>query len=95
MLGAATIAQLGEPQRSRRAETAQLLARTASIVDDNEALCQQFVELLPVLPDGIDRVPVVKPESFEWFRHTLAAPLGEAELRRLGVFELRASVSAR
>jgi hypothetical protein len=56
---------------------------------------QQFVELLPVLPDGVDRAPLVKPESFEWFRHTLAAPLGEAELRRLGVFELRASVSAR
>jgi phytoene/squalene synthetase len=85
MLGAVTVAQLDEPKRSRRDEVAQLLARTAAIADDDAALAQQLAELMPPLPDGVERSPLAKPESFEWFRDTLAASLTEAELRELGV----------
>ena len=85
MLGAVTVAQLDEPKRSRRAEVTQLLARTAAIVDDDAALVQQLAELMPPLPDGAPRPPIAKPESFEWFRATLAAPLTDAGLRELGV----------
>jgi len=91
MLGAATIAQLEQPRQSRRAESAQLLARTAAIVDDNDGLARLLGELMPVLPGEADRAPLGKPESFEWFRRTLAAPLTDAELRRLGVVSVRAS----
>ncbi len=95
MLGAATIAQLDEMPRSRRSETAELLARTASIADDDNALRQQFAELLPALPDGAANTPLAKPESFEWFRRSLGAPLDDDELRRLGVYQALASAVAR
>jgi phytoene/squalene synthetase len=85
MLGAVTIAQLDEPRRSRRDEVSQLLGQTAAIADDNAALAKQLAELMPALPEVADRAPLAKPESFEWFRHTLAAPLTETELRELGV----------
>lgn len=85
MLGAVTVAQLDDPKRSRRAEVAQLLARTAAIADDDAALAQQLAELMPPLPDGVESSPLVKPESFEWFRDTLAASLTDTELRELGV----------
>jgi len=95
MLGAVTVAQLDQPKLSRRTETAQLLARTAAIADDNDALGLQFAELMPELPELAGGPPLAKPESFDWFRHTLAAPLSDAELRRLGLGGLRASVRTR
>lgn len=93
MMGAVTVAQLDQPKLSRRAETAELLARTAAIAQDNAALGRLFAELMPRLPDLAVRVPLAKPESHEWFRDSLAAPLTEAELRRLGL-ELRGSAVA-
>jgi phytoene/squalene synthetase len=95
MLGASTIAQLDEPRRSRRTETTELLARTAQIVDDDVALARQLAQLMPSLPAGTGRNALHKPESFEWFRHTLAAPLTDAELQRLGVRREPLSARAR
>jgi phytoene/squalene synthetase len=83
MLGAATIAQLDLPRHGRRAETAQLLAQIADIVDEDDALERQLAELMPPLPDAAVTAPMPKPESFAWFRHTLAAPLTDAELDAL------------
>jgi phytoene/squalene synthetase len=94
MLGAVTIAQLDEPKRSRRAEVTQLLSQIAAIAHDNVALAQQLAELMPPLPAATEQPPVSKPESFEWFRHALAAPLTDAELRDLGVGGPRTSVRA-
>jgi hypothetical protein len=85
MMGAATISQLGEAKHSRRADTAQLLARTAEIVQDNAALARQFKELMPRLPNVMPRARLSKPESAEWFRDNLAAPLSDAELAWLGI----------
>jgi phytoene/squalene synthetase len=85
MLGASTVAHLDLGKRSRRADTAQLLARTEQIIDDNHALGRLFSELMPVLPDGATRAALRKPESFEWFRRTLGAPLSDAELHQLGI----------
>ena len=85
MMGAMTIAQLDESKRSRRNETAQLLERTANIVHDNDALGRLFGELMPRLPELAARPPLAKPESPEWFRDSLAAPLTDAELRALGI----------
>lgn len=95
MLGAATIGHLNDPRESRRTETAELLGRTAAIVDDNDALAHQLAELMPAIP--ADEAPprrLGKPESFEWFRRTLAAPLTETELHHLGIVSPRASVHA-
>ena len=85
MMGAVTVAQLDQSKRSRRAETAELLARTAEIVHDNAALGRLFGDLMPPLPELRLRVPLAKPESPEWFRNSLAAPLTDAELRGLGI----------
>ncbi|HEX4420537.1 MAG TPA: squalene/phytoene synthase family protein [Kofleriaceae bacterium] len=74
-----------QPRPSRRADTAMLLARTASIAQDNAALVRQFAELMPALPELAPRAPVAKPESVEWFRSMLAAPLSDADLRGLGI----------
>jgi len=95
MLGAATIAHLDDPRSSRRHETAELLSRTATIVDDNHALGQLLAELMPVLPQEETLRRVGKPESYDWFRRTLAAPLTETELLGLGVVGPRASLHAR
>jgi phytoene/squalene synthetase len=83
MMGASTLAQLDGPKQSRRAETAALLARTATIVQDNAALATQFAELMPPLPVLEPREPLPKPESIQWFRDTLEAPIDELELRQL------------
>jgi phytoene/squalene synthetase len=93
MMGAVTVANLDQPRRSRRDETAELLARTAAIAQDNAALGRLFAELLPELPSAIPGPPQAKPESVEWFRAVLAAPLSDVELRRLGI-ALRASALA-
>jgi phytoene/squalene synthetase len=85
MLGAATIAQLDRPKESRRVETAQLLAKITTIVEDDEALDRQLTELMPALPVAASRAALPKPESFEWFRHALAAPLTDAEFAGLGI----------
>jgi phytoene/squalene synthetase len=85
MMGAVTIAHLDEPEQSRRADTLQLLARTASIAQDNDALARQFAELMPRLPVFAPRAPLAKPESVESFLDMLAAPLTAAELYRLGI----------
>ena len=85
MMGAVTIAQLDEPKRSRRTETADLLARTAEIVQDNAALARQFDELMPALPEIALREPLAKPESLAWFRATLGAPFDDDDLAQLGV----------
>jgi len=85
MMGAATIAHLNEPNHSRRADTARLLANTAAIVQDNDALARQFAELMPRLPVFAPSAPLAKPESVESFRDMLAAPLTDAELYRLGI----------
>ncbi|HEX3480479.1 MAG TPA: squalene--hopene cyclase [Kofleriaceae bacterium] len=93
MMGAVTVAGLDQPRRSRRDETAELLARTAAIAQDNAALGRLFAELLPELPVVAPGPRQAKPESIEWFRAVLAAPLSDAELRRLGI-ALRASALA-
>ena len=85
VLGASTLAHLDEPPTSRRAETLELLARTAAIVHDNAALETQFSELMPSLPEIAPPARRPKPESDEWFRASLAAPLTESELRWLGL----------
>lgn len=85
MMGAMTISVLDQPKQSRRADTAALLARTASIAQDNHALGLLFAELMPGLPDLAPRAPLAKPESAEWFRDQLAARLSDAELRQLGI----------
>jgi len=93
MMGAVTIAHLDEVRQSRRDDTAQLLARTASIVHDNEALGRQFAELMPRLPEIAPRAPLAKPESVASFRDMLAAPLTDDELRRLGIDVWEAAVA--
>jgi phytoene/squalene synthetase len=89
MMGASTIKHLDQPKQSRRAETEKLLARTAEIVLDNAALAALFAELWPRLPTPIARPPVPKPESAEWFRSALGAPLSDDEYRQLGIFVRR------
>jgi phytoene/squalene synthetase len=93
MMGAVTIAHLDEVRQSRRADTAQLLARTAAIVHDNDALGRQFSELMPRLPEIAPRAPLAKPESVASFRDMLAAPLTDDELRRLGIGVREAAVA--
>ena len=83
MMGATTLAQLDQPKQSRRLETAALLARTATIVQDNAALATQFAELMPPLPVLTLREPLPKPESIQWFRDTLDAPMNDTELAQL------------
>jgi hypothetical protein len=85
MLGAMTIAQLDGPKRSHRAEVGEMLARTSAIIHDDGALCHQFAQLMPSFDALAERAPCSKPESFEWFRTTLGAPLSDAELRQLGI----------
>ena len=92
MMGATTVraldGALDGARTSRRAETAALLAQTAAIAQDNAALARQFAELMPRLPEPVDHVHQIhraKPESIEWFRASLDAPLTDAELRGLGV----------
>ncbi len=84
MLGATSLAQQGAPAQSRRAETLDLLARTAGIVEDDAALSRLFRELLPPLPAARPERPARKPETTEWFVRTLDAPLSPAELSALG-----------
>jgi phytoene/squalene synthetase len=84
MLGADALAQLGGPRTSRRAQTMALLARTAEIAQDDEALRRQFAELLPELPEVRRKAPVGKPEATEWFVRMLDAPMSAAELVELG-----------
>lgn len=83
MLGAATVAGLDGPRESRRAETAKLLARTSAIAGNDDALGALFAELMPSLPPAAPPAPLAKPESHEWFRASLGAPLSDAELRGL------------
>ena len=85
MLGLVTVAQLDEKRESRRAQTQELLARTAAIACDNNALARQFAELMPRLPEVTPRPPRPKPESAAWFRGMLRAPLTDAELASLGI----------
>jgi len=84
MLGADALAELGGPRASRRAQTMALLARTAEIAQDDEALRRHFSELLPELPEPGRRAPVGKPEASEWFVRMLDAPLSPDELLELG-----------
>jgi len=92
MMGAVTISLLDHVhvKHSRRDDTAQLLARTAAIAEDNAALGALFAELMPRLPEHVPGAPLAKPESVETFRAMLAAPLTDAELRRLGIGAARA-----
>jgi phytoene/squalene synthetase len=83
MLGAATVAGLDGPRESRRAETAKLLARTSAIAGNDDALGALFAELMPALPPATPFAALSKPESHEWFRSSLGAPLSDAELRVL------------
>ena len=83
MLGADALAELGGPRASRRAQTMALLARTAEIAQDDEALRRQFAGLLPNLPERRAHL-VGKPESAGWFVRTLNAPLSIEELIELG-----------
>ena len=84
MLGAASLAQMDGPRQSHRAETMQLLARTAGIAQDDEALRRQFAELLPRLPHVRAKEPLPKPEPADWFVGMLDAPLSDRELDELG-----------
>ena len=84
MLAAATLAALDAPRTSRRAETIQLLARTARIAGNDDALGALFAELMPAVPPLTPPAArFAKPESHEWFRASLAAPLSDSELRGL------------
>jgi phytoene/squalene synthetase len=85
MLGATSLAQLDGPRESRRAQTMALLARTAEIAQDDDALRRQFAELLPKLPEVRGRSALGNPEPGEWFVRTLDAPLRTEELVELGV----------
>jgi phytoene/squalene synthetase len=84
MLGAASLAQMDGPRQSHRAETMELLARTAGIAQDDEALRRQFAELLPRLPHVRAKEPLPKPEPADWFVGMLDAPLSDRELVELG-----------
>src|SRR5467141_4377707 len=84
MLGADSLAQMDGPRQSHRAETMQLLARTAGIAQDDEALRRQFAELLPRLPHVRAKEPLPKPEPADWFVRMLDAPLSDRELVELG-----------
>ena len=86
MLGAQALSQLDGPRQSHRAQTANLLARSAAIAQDDDALSRLFAELLPKLPEITPRAPLKKPESGEQFRGILAAPLTDAEFRQVGVY---------
>jgi phytoene/squalene synthetase len=85
MLGAASLGQLDQPKQSHRAQTAKLLARTAAIAQDDEALARLFAELLPPLPEIKPRAPLRKPESAEEFRGIVATPLTDAEWLEVGI----------
>ncbi|HEY2030506.1 MAG TPA: squalene/phytoene synthase family protein [Myxococcales bacterium] len=85
MLGAASLGQLDHPKQSHRAQTAKLLARTAAIAQDDEALARLFSELLPPLPEIKPRAPLRKPESAEEFRGIVATPLTDAEWLEVGI----------
>jgi phytoene/squalene synthetase len=85
VMGAATIAALDQPRVSRREDTAKLLAHTAAICHDDTALADLFASLMPPLPELVRRDPLVKPESVDWFRRSLAAPLDDVELEHLGI----------
>ena len=82
MLGAASLAEHGQPHRSRRTETLTLLGRTAERVHDDAALRAQFAELLPELPRVRARPPVAKGE-FHIFLQLMHA-LDARELAELG-----------
>src|SRR5437868_12395066 len=84
MLGPSSLVQMDGPRQSHRVETMQLLARTAGISQDDEALRRQFAELLPRLPHVRAKEPLPKPESTEWFVRMLDAPLSDRELVELG-----------
>ena len=84
MLGAAALGQMDGPRQSHRAETMELLARTAGLAQDDEALRRQFAELLPRLPHLRAKEPLPKPEPAEWFVRMLDAPLSDRELVELG-----------
>jgi phytoene/squalene synthetase len=88
MLGASALGQLDAPRKSRRAQTMALLAQTAEIAQDDEALRRQFAELLPEIPDVAARPPLPKPEPAEWFVRTLSAPLRPDELVELGAVHI-------
>ena len=86
MLGAATIAQLDRPRQSRRAETAELLARTAEIACDNAALGAPVRRAdAGAAAESSGRRPKTKPESGTWLRNMLLAPLSDAELAAIGI----------
>jgi phytoene/squalene synthetase len=94
MLGAAALAQMDGPRESRRAQTMGLLARTAEIAQDDEALRRQFEALLPRLAEVRVRSPLAKPEPEEWFVRMLDAPLSGEDLIELGALHARARAVA-
>jgi len=84
MLGAASLAAMDAPRESRRAQTMALFGRTAELIEDDAALRQQFLDLMPQLPRSKARPAVAKPESeTRVLRHALPA-LGPRELSALG-----------
>lgn len=85
MMGASTISSLDGARTSRRVETAKILQRTAEAATDNAALARLLEELMPRLPELSTKRPLPKPESPAWFRASLAAPLNDTELQRLGL----------
>ncbi|MFT3698034.1 MAG: squalene/phytoene synthase family protein [Kofleriaceae bacterium] len=84
MMGASTISSL-DVRTSRRDETVKILQRTAEAATDNAALGRLLAELMPRLPELSTKPPLPKPESPAWFKASLAAPLNETELQRLGL----------
>ncbi len=94
MLGADSLSAMGgnlagskgqRHKKSRRLRTAELLAKTAAIAQDDAALDRLFHRLLPDLPRVAEKAPLAKPESPERFRKILRAPLTGLELDRLGI----------
>jgi phytoene/squalene synthetase len=84
MLGAASLAAMDLPHESRRGQTFALFGRTAELIEDDEALRQQFAEILPPLPESTARAALAKPESEARVLRRVLAALGPQELSALG-----------
>jgi len=84
ILGAASLAAMNAPRESRRAQTLALFGRIAEVIEDDAALRQLFLDLMPPLPEARPRVPVAKPASETRLLRRILSALGADELSALG-----------
>jgi len=84
ILGAASLAAMNAPRESRRAQTLALFGRIAEVIEDDAALRQLFLDLMPPLPEARPRVPVAKPASETRLLRRILSALGAEELSALG-----------